>query len=129
VTGDRQGLACGLPARIGGCHEGARCPGTGVQAAVPGGHDQLRVANGQGAGEVHGVPAPKPVLAGQVPGMPRYRRGELDRTDRGPVLLSGVFRDSELAGVQVVIASGGRERGAHLRVCQPARQRGVAPVP
>jgi hypothetical protein len=75
------------------------------------------------------VCAAKAVLAGQVPGSSFYRRGQFDGADRGPVPLPGVFRRSELVVVQVVIADGGRQCGANLRVRQPARQRRIAPVP
>ena len=56
-----------------------------VQAAVPDGDDQVRVADGQRTGEVDGVRASECVRTCQLAGVLFYGRGELDRAHGGPV--------------------------------------------
>jgi hypothetical protein len=58
-----------------------------------------------------------------------YRRGQFDRTNCRPVPLPGIFCCCQLIDFQVVIARQSGKRGANLRVCEPARQRRIAPVP
>ena len=49
------------------------CPCPGVQAAVPDGDDEVRVADGQGTGEVGGVRTSERVLPGEVAGLALHR--------------------------------------------------------
>ena len=100
-----------------------------MQAPVPHGDYQLLIADGESAGEMHGVGAPERVARGQLAGAALDRLGELDRTRCRPEVLPGPFGDYETALIEVMVAGGGRKRGAHFRVSQPAGQSGVAAVP
>jgi len=53
--------------------------GVGVQPPVPYGQDEVRIADGEGAGQVHGVSAAERVGAGQCSGVALDGCGQLDR--------------------------------------------------
>src|ERR1019366_1928061 len=61
------------------------CFGSGVQTPVPDGDDKVRVADGQGAGEVDGVRASECVHAGQLAGVLLHGCCEFDRARGSPV--------------------------------------------
>ena len=80
--------------------------GAGVQPPVPHGQGQVRVADGQGAGQVHGAGAAERVGAGQRSGTMLDGRGQFDRADGGPVLLPGLLGGVQIRFTEVVIAAG-----------------------
>ena len=100
-----------------------------VQAPVPDRDDELGVGDSQGAGEVDGVRAPQRVPARKQPGVPLHGRSELDRAAGRPVLLEGPLSRGEVSVIEIVVAGGRGERGTHLGIGQPARERGVTSVP
>ncbi len=59
--------------------------GTCVQPPVPDGDDEVGVADGQGAGQVHGTGAAQGAGAGQLPGAAFDGCGQFDRAYRCPV--------------------------------------------
>ena len=75
-------------------------------APVPDGDDEVRVADGQGAGQVHGVGAPQGLGAGQLPGVAFYGCGELDRAYCGPVLFPCLLGGVQVVLAEVVVAAG-----------------------
>ena len=102
---------------------------TGVQAAIPDSDDQVRLPDGERARQVYGVGAPERMLAGEFAGVPLDGRGQLNRSGGGPELLPGLLGSAKGVVAEVMIARGGRECRADLRVGQSARQGGVATVP
>src|ERR1035438_8307189 len=105
--------------------------GAGVQPPVPDGDDEVGVANGQGASQVHGVRAPQGVGVGvgQLPGVAFDGCGELDGAHRGPELFPCLLGGVQVVVAEVVVAAGCGQRGADFGVGQPAGQGGVAAVP
>ena len=59
----------------------------GVEASVPHGDDQLGIADGQGAGEVHRVGAAQGVVSSKFAGMLLDRGAEFNRPGGGPELV------------------------------------------
>jgi hypothetical protein len=100
-----------------------------MEAAIPGGDDQVRVFRGEGAGEMDGVGASKRVITCQSAGVTCDRLGEFDRTGRSPVLLPSSFRGAEIPCREIVISRSGGKGRAHFGVCEPARHGGIASVP
>lgn len=96
---------------------------------VPRSKQELVGAHGDRAGQVDRIGTTQRVLAGQLTGVDRDRLGELHWPNGRPVLLPrhlGLLLSIEF---QSVIASSRCQSSAHLAVGQPARDRGVTPVP
>jgi hypothetical protein len=91
-------------------HADARGLRPGVQSTMPDGNDEFGVANGQRAGQVHGVGTPQSVLAGELASMAFNRGGQLYRPTRCPVLLPCLLGAVQLILTQVMVASGCGQR-------------------
>lgn len=100
-----------------------------MEPAIPHGHDELAVADGERAGEVHGVSAAQSVLDGELAGMTLDCGRQLHRPGCPPELRPAFFGLLETVLVEVMVPVGGSERRPDLRICQPARHGGVASVP
>jgi hypothetical protein len=100
-----------------------------VQSAIPDGDDKVRVADGQRAGQVHGVGATQGVFAGELASMAFDRGGQLHRTARCPVLLPCLLGVGQLVLAQVLVTGGRGQRGSDLGIGQSARDGGVAAIP
>ena len=94
--------------------------GADVQPPVPHGQGEVRVADGQGAGQVHGVSAAERVGAGQRSGVALDGCGQLDRADGGPVLFPGLLGCVQVGFTEVVVAAGCGQGGADLGIGQAA---------
>ena len=99
-----------------------------MQPPVPDGDDEVRVGDGQGAGEVDGIRARERVRGGQLTGVALDGYGELDRTRGRPVALPGLLGRVKIVITEVVVAAGGGKRGAHLGIGQPTCDGGVTSV-
>jgi hypothetical protein len=96
-----------------------------VQPPVPDGQGEVGVADGQGAGQVHGISSAERVGAGQVSGVALDGSGQLDRSDGSPVLFPGLLGCVEIGFGEVMVAAGRGQGGAHFGVGQAAGQGGA----
>ena len=77
---------------------------SGVQAAIPDGDDEVRVADGQGAREVDGVRTSQRLRAGQLPGVLLDGGGELDRARGRPEAIPGLLGRVKIMICDIMIA-------------------------
>jgi hypothetical protein len=97
--------------------------------AGPDRDDKSRIVDGQRARKVHGVRTAKRVVPSELTRAPLHGRRQLDGTRSRPEVLPCLFRGAQVVVPEIVVAGGRGERGADLRVREPARQSRVAAVP
>jgi hypothetical protein len=100
-----------------------------VQAAVPDGHNELGIGDGQGTGQVDSPGATQSMGTGQLAGVVFHCCAQLDRPNGDPVMFPGLFGRFEVVLAEIVVAAGGGEGGTDFRVGQAAGQGGVAAIP
>lgn len=100
-----------------------------VESAVPDGYQEVLRLDGEGACEVDGVCAAQGTALRQFTSMSFNFACELDGTRHSPELLPVSGRRRKAPVLEVVVAVGGRERSADLRVRDTTRERRVASVP
>jgi len=100
-----------------------------MQAAVPDSDNEVRVGDGEGAGEMDGVRAPECVRLGQLAGALLHGCGELDRARGRPVAVPGPLGRIEVVAGQVMVAVRSGEGGPHIGIGQAAGECGVAAIP
>ena len=100
-----------------------------MQTSIPYGDDQIRVANGERARQVHRIRAAERVLAGELPGVPFNGGSEFHRASGIPEFFPGLLGGVEIVGLHGVVARGGGERSTDLGVGQSAGKSAIAAVP
>ena len=103
--------------------------GCGVQSPVPDRDHHVGVPDGQGAGKVDNTGASQRVQACRLTCMLLDGSSEFNWTGSGPVAGPCLLRRIHVFGSEVVIASGGGQRGPHLGIGQAALHRSVASIP